>query len=541
MSLGNFKIPRPDNEAIRPYRPDDADTASLRAELERQANDVLEVPCVIAGEHVFTGNTVDVTMPCDHQHVIAKVHLAGPDEAGAAVDAAEAARNDWYRLPFEERAAVFLRAAELLAGPWRDRMNAATMLGQGKTCFQAEIDAACELIDFWKFNAWYADQWIHAEQPPVSPRGTWNRMEHRPLDGFVFAIAPFNFTSIALNLPSAPALLGNTTVWKPSLTSSAGIWQGMRILEEAGLPPGVINLVHGHGADVGDTIMARRELAGLHFTGSTATFQHLWRTIGERIDQYGQYPRIVGETGGKDFIVAHASADPEALAVAILRGAYEYQGQKCSAASRMYIPTNLWGEVRDRVVAGIADMKVGDVRDWSTFVAAVIDERAFRKHQRYLGIAHETGNVLAGGTADDSTGWFVDPTLVEVDNPRHQLLREEIFGPIASAYVYDEARFEEVLEQVDSASPYALTGAIFAKDRRAVARAVEGLRFAAGNFYINDKPTGAVVGQQPFGGGRASGTNDKAGSPLNLQRWVSPRSIKETFVPPTDWRYPYLG
>jgi 1-pyrroline-5-carboxylate dehydrogenase len=533
-------VPTPSNEPVKSYAPGSPERDSLQAELKRQAGEVVEIPCVIGGQHVKTGNTVDVTMPCDHGHVLAKVHLAGPDEVNRAVDAAEAARAEWSGMPWEARASVLLRAAALLEGPWRDRVNASTMLGQAKTCHQAEIDAACELIDFWRFNAKYAEG-IYAEQPPVSPTGIWNRLEHRPLDGFVFAITPFNFTSIALNLPTAPALMGNTVVWKPSLTSSLSCWTLFRLLEEAGLPPGVVNLVHGHGADVGDPVLARPELAGLHFTGSTGTFQHLWTAIGNRIGHYRQYPRIVGETGGKDFIVAHPSADPAAVAVAITRGAFEYQGQKCSAASRMYLPKSLWPTIRDQVVAHLGEMKQGDVRDFSNFVAAVIDERAFDKHSRYLAMGNETAPCHAGGKADRSTGWFVEPTLFEVDDPGHTLMREEIFGPIATVYVYDDATFSEILPVVDRGTDYALTGAIFANDRRAVQEAFDALRFAAGNFYINDKPTGAVVGQQPFGGSRASGTNDKAGSPLNLLRWVSQRTVKETFSPPTDWRYPFLG
>jgi 1-pyrroline-5-carboxylate dehydrogenase len=413
------------------------------------------------------------------------------------------------------------------------------MLGQSKTCHQAEIDASCELIDFWRFNAKYAEE-IYTDQPPVSPPGIWNRLEYRPLDGFVFAIAPFNFNSIALNLPTAPALMGNTTVWKPSLTSSLGCWELFQLLEVAGLPPGVVNMVNGHGADVGDIVLADPRLGGIHFTGSTPTFQHMWATVGANIASYRQYPRIVGETGGKDFIIAHSSADPEALAVAILRGAFEFQGQKCSAASRLYIPESLWPLVRERVVQGMSEMTQGDVRDMSNFVGAVIDERAFRKHQAYLKLAHETAEVVAGGEADDRVGWFVQPTLVRVDDPHHRLMEEEIFGPIVTAWVYPDDAWEQALHHVDTTSPYALTGAVFGTDRRVIQHAVDALRGCAGNFYINDKPTGAVVGQQPFGGGRASGTNDKAGSPMNLLRWISPRTIKETFEPATDWRYSFL-
>ncbi|MEZ4317550.1 MAG: L-glutamate gamma-semialdehyde dehydrogenase [Myxococcota bacterium] len=534
------RVPTPANEPVRAYAPGSAERARLQAELDRQAAEVVEIPCVVGGQRVYTGNTVDVTMPCDHQHVLARLHLAGPDEVQRAAEAAASAKAAWAALPWEERAGVVLRAAALLEGPHRDRVNAATMLGQAKTCHQAEIDAACELIDFWRFNAKYAEG-IYAEQPTVSPTGLWNRLDHRPLDGFVFAITPFNFTSIALNLPTAPALMGNTVVWKPSNTSALGCWKLFELLEEAGFPPGVINLVNGHGADVGDPILERPDLAGIHFTGSTGVFQHLWKSVASRIDRYQAYPRIVGETGGKDFIVAHPSADPAAVAVAISRGAFEYQGQKCSAASRVYLPKSLWPSIRDRVAAQLGEMRQGDVRDFSNFVAAVIDERAFRKHEGYLALGHQSAKCVAGGEADGSKGWFVQPTLFEVDDPKHRLMQEEIFGPIATVYVYDDARWADTLQLVDQTSPYALTGAVFANDRYAVQQAMDALRFSAGNFYINDKPTGAVVGQQPFGGSRASGTNDKAGSPLNLLRWVSQRTIKENFCPPTDWRYPFLG
>ena len=540
MSLGTFRVPTPVNEPVLSYAPGSAERVAIQAELERQAKTVEEIPVVIGGEHVYTGNTVDVTMPCDHCHVLAKLHLAGPSEIDRAVQAAEAARSDWSRLSQADRNAVLLKAADLLAGPWRATINAATMLGQAKTSHQAEIDSAAELCDFWRFNPHYADQ-IHAEQPPISPRPTWNRMEHRPLDGFVFSVTPFNFTSIALNLPTAPALMGNTGVWKPSTTGVLAAWHGMKLLEAAGLPAGVVNFVGGHGADVGDIVIKRPELAGLHFTGSTRTFQHLWREIGNNLDNYKAYPRIVGETGGKDFIVAHPSADIDALAVAVFRGAFEYQGQKCSAASRAYIPKSLWPTLKAKVTAFMGEAKMGDVRDFSNMFGAVIDGRAFKKHAEYQALARETAEVVAGGGNDDSTGWFIEPTLVRVDDPKHRLMQEEIFGPIMTIYVYDDAKWEETLELVDQTSPYGLTGAVWARDRGVIAKAAEKLRYAAGNFYINDKPTGAVVGQQPFGGSRASGTNDKAGSILNLTRWVSPRSIKENFNPPTSWGYPFLG
>ena len=540
MSAGIYRVPIPSNEVVRGYLPGSNERSSLEAEVARQANEVVEIPCVVGGAHVFTGRTVDVTMPCDHGHVLAKLHLANPEQVHQAIQSAEDAKADWARLPWEQRASVLLKAAALLAGPWRDRVNASTMLGQAKTVHQAEIDAACELIDFWRFNASYAEK-IYAEQPPISPAGIWNRVDHRPLDGFVFAVAPFNFTSIALNLCTAPALMGNTTVWKPSNTSALSCWYLMQLLEAAGLPAGVVNMVNGHGADVGDIVLGSSQLGGIHFTGSTGTFQHMWRTVGNNIQNYKQYPRIVGETGGKDFILAHADADPSAVATAILRGSFEYQGQKCSAASRMYIPSNLWPQIRDEVCAGMARFKMGDVRDLSNFVAAVIDGRAFEKHQGYLDLAKSSGNVLAGGRASGAKGWFVEPTLVQVEDPKHRLMQEEIFGPIASVYVYDPKQWNETLELVDSTSPYALTGAVFSTDRGHINEALEKLRNAAGNFYINDKPTGAVVGQQPFGGGRASGTNDKAGSALNLLRWTSQRTIKETFAPPHDWSYGFLG
>jgi len=540
MSTGIYRIPQPYNEAVRQYAPGSDERAHLEAALAAEAADITEIPCVIGGEHVFTGNTMPVTMPCEHGHVLARVHVAGPSEIEAAVHAAEAARAAWAALPWEQRALVFLKAAELLAGPHRDRVNAATMLGQAKTCHQAEIDSACELIDFWRFNAHYAEQ-IITEQPPMNSRGVWNRLDHRPLDGFVFAVTPFNFSSIALNLPTAPAFMGNTAVWKAATTSAISCWRLFQVLEEAGLPAGVINLVHGRGAVIGDAVLRQPQLGGVHFTGSSATFNGMWRTIGENIGAYGQYPRIVGETGGKDYIFAHPSADVVPLSVAILRGCFEYQGQKCSASSRVYVPESLWPEVRDRVVAGLAEMKQGDVRDFSNFVAAVIDERAFKKHSEYLAWGKANAECVAGGGADGSVGWFVEPTVFKCDDPHARLMEEEIFGPIAAVHVYPDASWRGMLGVVDKTSPYALTGGIFARDRRIIEEITEALRFSAGNFYVNDKPTGAVVGQQPFGGGRASGTNDKAGSALNLLRWTSPRSIKENLNPPTDWRYPFLG
>jgi 1-pyrroline-5-carboxylate dehydrogenase len=532
--------PHPVNEPIRAYAPGSPERAALWQELERQSAETAEIPCVVAGRRVFTGQVVEVRNPSDHAHVLARVHLATPALVAEACEAAMRAKGAWASLAWEGRSAVFLRAAALLAGPWRDRLNAATMLGQGKTCHQAEIDAACELIDFWRFGVADAATLLD-QQPRVSPEGVWNRADVRPLDGFVFAVTPFNFTAIALNLPTAPAILGNVAVWKPSLTQTLSAWYGMQLLEAAGLPPGVLNLVHGAGADVGDIVLDAPDLGGLHFTGSTATFRSLWRGIGDRLDRYRQIPRIVGETGGKDFIVVHASADVDAVAVAALRGAFEYQGQKCSAASRMYVPASLWPRLRERLAGMVAELTVGDVRDPRHFVGPVIDERAARRLSDAIARGRAEGHVVAGGKVDVSTGWFVHPTVVHLDDPAHPLLREELFGPLLAVRVYPDAGFSDVLREVDAATPYALTGAVFADDRYALDEAATALRFAAGNLYLNDKPTGAVVGQQPFGGGRASGTNDKAGSVLNLMRWASPRILKETFVPPTDWRYPFLG
>jgi len=541
MSHGVFHTPDPQNEPVRDYAPGSAQRASLQARLETMARETVEVPLVIAGEEVRTGDVREIVMPHDHGHVLGRFHQAGPKEVARAIDAAEEARAEWSELAWEERAAIFLKAGELLAGPWRDTLNAATMLGQSKTCHQAEIDAACELIDFFRFNVRFLEE-LYGGQPRSGP-GVWNRSEYRPLDGFVFAVTPFNFTSIAGNLPTAPAMLGNTCVWKPASTSVLSNWYLMRLFEAAGVPSGVINFLPGSGAAVGDPVIADRRLGGVHFTGSTGVFQGIWRAIGDNIADYGQYPRLVGETGGKDFVFAHASADPTELAVALVRGAFEYQGQKCSAASRAYVPRSLWGDVAQRLRAMTGEIGVGDVRDFSNFMGAVIDRGAFRKLSEAIDVAKSDSNctLVTGGECDDRQGWFVLPTVVECKDPKHHLMRTEFFGPLLSLYVYDDARFEESLELCASTSDYALTGAFFAHDRRAVGRAARALRYAAGNFYVNDKPTGAVVGQQPFGGSRASGTNDKAGSLLNLLRWVSARTIKETFVPPRDFRYPYMG
>ncbi|MEM6672638.1 MAG: L-glutamate gamma-semialdehyde dehydrogenase [Planctomycetota bacterium] len=542
MTHGVFRVPTPENEPIRSYAPGTPERESLAGRLEAMSGETIEIPLIIAGEEIETGQVVDVVMPHRKGHVLAKAHMGGDREARAAIDAAEEARNDWQRLPWEERASVLLRAADLLAGPWRDTVNASTMLGQSKTSHQAEIDAACELADFFRFNVEFARQ-IYEEQPESSP-GVWNRMEHRPLDGFVLAITPFNFTSIAGNLPTAPALMGNSAIWKPSTTSLLSNWYVMKLLEAAGMPPGVINFVPGSGPAIGGAALPDMRLGGIHFTGSTGTFQHIWKTVGENIQGYGQYPRLVGETGGKDFVFVHPSAaGATEVAVALARGAFEFQGQKCSAASRAYVPKSLWPSVSEELRRILGEMTMGDVSDFSTFLGAVIDGKSFAKLKDAIDRAKDESNVdvLIGGNCDDSEGWFVEPTVAVVQDPKHDLMRTEYFGPLLAVFVYDDARVSETLELCATTSPYGLTGAVFADDRYAVREAVDALRFAAGNFYVNDKPTGAVVGQQPFGGSRASGTNDKAGSVLNLLRWVSPRSIKETFVPPTDWRYPFLG
>ncbi|MBX3147868.1 MAG: L-glutamate gamma-semialdehyde dehydrogenase [Gemmatimonadales bacterium] len=534
-------IPTPINEPILSYAPGTAERAAVKAALKAMGGEVADIPLIIGGKEIRTGTTVPVVSPHRHAHVLGQVHQAGVREVAQAVQASERAYRDWSTWSLEDRAAVFLRAADLLAGPWRQVLNAATMLGQSKTIFQAEIDAACELIDFWRFNVAFAAE-LEAKQP-LSVPGMWNRMEYRPLEGFIYAISPFNFTAIGGNLAGAPALLGNTVVWKPAATASLSGYYIMKLLEAAGLPPGVINFVPGNPTTVSDRLLADRRLAGIHFTGSTAVFQSLWRTVGERISEYATYPRLVGETGGKDFVLAHPSADPAALAVALVRGAFEYQGQKCSAASRAYIPQSLWPEVRDRAVAMIGELKMGDVADFRNFLGAVIDARSFEKLKGYLDQARKDRGVtvLAGGGADGTKGYFVEPTLLQVKDPSYRTMCEELFGPVLTAYVYKDDDWKPTLKLVDSTSPYALTGAVFARDRSAIADAHRALRHSAGNFYINDKPTGAVVGQQPFGGARASGTNDKAGSFLNLIRWLSPRTVKETMVPPTDYRYPFMA
>jgi 1-pyrroline-5-carboxylate dehydrogenase len=535
-----FRPPPAVNEPVRDHAPGSPERDELRRRLEQIAGERIEIPLVIGGEDVRTGDTFESVMPHRKSHVLGDVHKGGAAEVEQAIAAAGEAWHDWHRTPWEERAAVFLRAAELLAGPWRSTLNAATMLGQSKTAHQAEIDAACELIDFWRFNVQYMLR-IYEEQP-LSSQGVWNRMEYRPLEGFVFAVTPFNFTSIAGNLPTSPALMGNTVLWKPASTAALSAYYIMRLLQEAGLPPGVINLVYGDGPAIGNPALASESLAGVHFTGSNPVFNGMWKTIGENAGRYFNYPRIVGETGGKDFIVAHPSADVDAVATAILRGSFEYQGQKCSAASRIYAPSNLWPALRERLVEEVGSIRMGDVTDFSNFMGAVIDAKAFAGQRDAIEQARSADEteILVGGTADDSEGYFIEPTVIETRDPRNRLMREELFGPIVTTYVYPEERWEETLELVDDTAPYGLTGAVFASERAAIDEAEEVLRYTAGNFYVNDKPTGAVVGQQPFGGARGSGTNDKAGSMWNLIRWVSPRAIKETFIPPRDYRYPFM-
>ena len=541
MSLAISRAPMPINEPVRSYAPQSKERASLQARLKQMSGEVVDIPLFIGGKEIRTGALGQSVMPHRHGHVIANFHQAGTTEVHQAIDAAVAAQHDWARLPWEARASVFLKAADLLAGPWRDTLNAATMMGQSKTCHQAEIDSACELIDFLRFNVAFYEQLLREQ--PRSSAGMWNRTEHRPLEGFVFAVSPFNFTAIAGNLPSCVALCGNTVVWKPASTAVYSAHFIMQLFREAGLPDGVINLVTGSGGAVGDPVLESRHLAGIHFTGSTRVFHQMWRKVGDNIDKYTSYPRLVGETGGKDFIVAHRSADPAALVTAIVRGAFEYQGQKCSAASRAYIPSNLWPQIRDRLVAEVEGIRMGDVADFSNFMGAVIDGNSFRTQADAIEQARTASDasILVGGGCDDTEGYFVRPTIIQTTNPAYRTMCDELFGPVLTVHVYDENKWLETLDVVDRTSAYALTGAIFAQERYAIEEGLEKLRNAAGNFYINDKPTGAVVGQQPFGGGRASGTNDKAGSILNLLRWISPRTIKETFAPPRDYRYPFMG
>ncbi len=535
--------PVPVNEPNLTYAPGAPEREALLAELARLERRQHNLRAYINGRRRSGGGReINVVQPHDHQHVLGTMKNSTTRDAEAAIKAAMAAAPAWRAMSIDDRCAILLKAADLLAGPWRQTINAATMLGQSKTAFQAEIDAACELIDFWRFNVHYAKQ-IHTDQPIANSPGIWNRTDHRPLEGFVYAITPFNFTAIAGNLPTAPALMGNTVIWKPAHSQQLAASLTMDLLEEAGMPPGVINMLPGDGLDVSKAALGHPDLAGIHFTGSTAVFHHLWRTIGENIASYRSYPRIVGETGGKDFIMAHPSADPDVLRVAMIRGAFEYQGQKCSAASRAYVPRSVWNRIKDDVISQTESITMGDVTDLSNFMGAVIDDRAFAKHKAAIARVRRNNHLslLAGGQTDDSVGYFVRPTLVQSTDPTDQMFSTEYFGPILAVHVYDDSRYERVVRQMESFAPYALTGAVISQDREAIAWTQNELRFAAGNFYINDKPTGAVVGQQPFGGARASGTNDKAGAAVNLLRWTSPRSIKETFVPPKDWKYPYMG
>jgi 1-pyrroline-5-carboxylate dehydrogenase len=537
------QVPVPVNETVLDYAPGSPERASLELALGELGSASVDLPHTIAGKRVMgTGKKIEVRQPHARRKVLGTMRNATVGDAQAAVDAAKAAAPQWRETSFDDRAAILLKAAELLAGPWRAHLNAATMLGQSKTAYQAEIDAACELIDFWRINVHFARQ-ILAEQPPLNAKGIWNRTDHRPLEGFVYAITPFNFTAIAGNLPTAPALMGNTVVWKPSPTQQFAAHLTMSLLEEAGMPPGVINMVTGDGLNVSKVALADPDLAGIHFTGSTPTFQHLWREVGANLPSYRTYPRLVGETGGKDFILAHPSADPDVLRTAMIRGAFEFQGQKCSAASRAYVPRSLWKKIKADLVSITNGLTQGDVTDLSNFMGAVIDERAYAKHSAAIDRAHATTgvDVVAGGTYDDSEGWFIRPTVLEIEDPTDESFRTEYFGPILSVHVYPDRQYDKVLDQMESFAPFALTGSIIAQDRYAIADATSRLRFAAGNFYINDKPTGAVVGQQPFGGGRASGTNDKAGAAQNLLRWTSARSIKETFDPPKAHAYPHMG
>jgi 1-pyrroline-5-carboxylate dehydrogenase len=536
-------VPVPVNEPVRQYAPGSTERAALENRIKELAGEQAELTMAIDGEHrMGAGDRVDVVQPHNHRHVLGRLGNASHEDVAAAIEAARRAAPGWRELSFDDRAAIFLRAADLLSGPWRATVNAATVLGQSKSVYQAEIDAACELIDFWRYNVYYARRLL-SEQPTSAP-GSWNRLEYRPLEGFVLAITPFNFTSIAGNLPTAPALLGNVVVWKPSTTQQLAAHYLMRLLEAAGLPPGVINMVTGRGRPVSEVALASPDLAGIHFTGSTGTFQQMWRTVGENIASYRGYPRLVGETGGKDFVIAHPSADPDVLVTALVRGAYEYQGQKCSAASRAYVPRSVWNRMGDQFISTVGSLTMGDVSaDLSLFMGAVIDSAAFTTHADALARARTRPSirVLTGAETDDSEGYFVQPTVLESTDPTDEIFTTEYFGPILGVHVFEDAQYADVVAQAADIAPYALTGAIIAQDRAAIAEATDALRFSAGNFYINDKPTGAVVGQQPFGGARASGTNDKAGSIFNLIRWVNTRTIKELFVPPVDYRYPHMG
>ena len=537
----SYRVPIPVNEPVRPYAPGTAERQALKSKLAAMSTERIEIPLVIGGKEVRTGQTGTQVMPHKHGHVLATWHKAGPNEVRQAVQAAAEARREWASWNFEDRAAVFIRVAELMAATWRETTNAATMLNQSKTVHQSEIDAVCESIDFLKFNVHFAEE-IYNNQPANAP-GMWNRLDYRPLEGFIYTVTPFNFTSIGTNLSSAPAMMGNVVIWKPASSTVYSNYYIFKLFEAAGLPPGVINFVPGDAGPISDVLLNDPELAGIHFTGSTSVFQKMWRTVGENIANYKTYPRLVGETGGKDFILAHPSAEPDALITAIVRGGFEYQGQKCSAASRIYIPDNIWSRIKDKLIDTTNSLSIGDVRDFRNFMGAVIDAASFKKLSGYIDEARRSDDaqIIAGGEVDDSVGYFIRPTLIQVRRPDYRTMCEELFGPVVTLYVYPEKQWKEILTIVDTTSPYGLTGGVFATDRRAIADAHRALRFAAGNFYINDKPTGAVVGQQPFGGSRASGTNDKAGSMLNLLRWVSARTIKENFVPPTDYRYPFMG
>jgi 1-pyrroline-5-carboxylate dehydrogenase len=535
---GSRRVPHPENDPNLTYAPGSPERAELKARLKTMAEETVDIPIIIGGREIRTGATEKAVMPHRHGHVLGNFHKATPEHVRQAVDAAVCARKEWSSWSFDDRAAVFLRAAELLTTTWRSTIVAATMLGQSKTAFQSEIDAASELVDFWRFNVAFAQE-ILSEQPDSS-HAIWNQMEYRPLEGFVYAVSPFNFTAIGGNLAGAPALMGNTVVWKPAGTAMLSAYYVMRLLETAGLPPGVINFVPGDAVQISDVLLDHPELAGIHFTGSTGVFNSMWQRVSQNLGKYRGYPRLVGETGGKDFIVVHPSADPQEVAVAAVRGAFEFQGQKCSAASRMYVPKSRWNDIRDRMVAMMKDIKMGDVRDFRNFMGAVIDKKSFDKISGYVEDGRKNAKVIQGGGCKGDEGYFIEPTLVETSDPASRLLCEEIFGPVLSVHAYDDAKWSEMLQIVDRTSPYALTGAVFARDRAAIIEASSALRNAAGNFYINDKPTGAVVGQQPFGGARASGTNDKAGSKMNLLRWVSARTVKENFAPPTEYKYPYM-
>jgi 1-pyrroline-5-carboxylate dehydrogenase len=536
---GVRRVPPPTNEPNLTYAPGSAERAELKARLAAMSDERLDIPVIIGGRELRTGKKAQAVMPHKHTHVLADWHKATAKQVGEAVDAANAARLEWANWAWEDRAAVFLKAAELLTTTWRQTLNAATMLGQSKTAFQAEIDAASELIDFWRFNIAFAEE-LYREQPQSS-HATWNQSDYRGLEGFVYAVTPFNFTAIGGNLPTAPALMGCTVVWKPASSAMVSAYYIMRLLEAAGLPPGVINFVPGDAAEITDVLLDHRDFGGLHFTGSTSVFNSIWQRVGANLGKYKSYPRIVGETGGKDFVVVHPSAEPQEVAVGLVRGAFEYQGQKCSAASRAYVPKSMWPSLKEKMIAMIAEIKMGDVRDFRNFMGAVIDEKSFKKISEYVDDAKKNATVVCGSGCDGKDGYFIQPTVIEAKTPDYRLMCEEIFGPVLSVYVYNDKEWSDILKTVDATSPYALTGAVFANDRRAVIEAANALRNAAGNFYINDKPTGAVVGQQPFGGARASGTNDKAGSKMNLLRWVSARSVKETFAPPRDYKYPFMG